>query len=122
MINRNVEKALDLLGVQVEREHPVGTSGDEEIGDEFGGNRYSRLIFPVLARITKVRDDGRDSIGACSSGRIDQDEELHQILVRRRASRLDDVDVAAPDIFVNFYSRFTVRKRTDDGIAQRSAY
>ena len=122
MINRNVEKALDLLGVQVKRKHPVRTGGDQEIGDELGGDRYSRLIFPVLARITKIGDDRRDSIGACSSGRIDQDEELHQILVRRRAGRLDDVNVAPPDIFVDFHSRFAIRKRTDDGVAQRSAH
>ncbi len=36
IIGRNVEEALDLPGVKIERQHAVGTGTGDEIGDELG--------------------------------------------------------------------------------------
>src|SRR5215469_11001754 len=122
MIDRDVEKALNLLSVQVERQYPVCTSRDEQIGDEFSGDGNSRLIFAILPGISKIWNNCRDPIGARTSGCINQNEELHQILIRGRAGRLHNVNVAPPNIFINFDPRFAIRKGTDHGLAEGSMH
>ena len=36
VIDRNIEEALDGIGMQVERDHPVGAGQRDDIGHEFG--------------------------------------------------------------------------------------
>ncbi len=36
IVGRNIEEALDLAGMQVEREHTVGAGLDDHIGHELG--------------------------------------------------------------------------------------
>ena len=38
----NVEEALDLAGVQIDRQHAVGARAGDEIGDELGRDRRAR--------------------------------------------------------------------------------
>ena len=52
----------------------IDAGGGEEIGDEFGGDGDARLIFAILASVTKERNDGGDSCGACPTGGVDHDE------------------------------------------------
>src|SRR3546814_3482426 len=42
IVGRNVEKALDLPGVQVDREHAVGARGGDEVGNEQIGRASCR--------------------------------------------------------------------------------
>ena len=36
VIDRDVEEALDLAGVEIDREHAVGARRGDEVGDELG--------------------------------------------------------------------------------------
>jgi hypothetical protein len=62
MIDRNVEEALDLLAVQIHREHAIGAGGHEQVGDELRGDGHARLVLAILAGVAVERHDGRDAL------------------------------------------------------------
>src|SRR5690606_25516271 len=99
VVDGDVEEALDLVRVQVHREHAVEARGGDQLGDELRGDRHARGTRPpVLARIAEVRDDGRDARRGGAPARIRHHEKLHQVLVGGRAGRLDDERLAAADV------------------------
>jgi phosphoribosylpyrophosphate synthetase len=49
MIHRDVEEPLQLVGVQVDREDPVGPGGRNKIGHQLGRDRHAAFVFAVLA-------------------------------------------------------------------------
>ena len=62
MVYRDVEKPLNLFAMEVHRHDPVGSGRDDQVGDQFGRDGHTRTLFSsILARITKVRNDGSDS-------------------------------------------------------------
>ena len=61
IIGRNVEKPLDLAGVQVDGQHAVGAGAGDEIGDQLGRNRRARAGLAVLPGIAEIGDDGGDA-------------------------------------------------------------
>src|ERR1019366_1911075 len=113
--NRNIEEDLDLLAVQIHREHAGGAGGHEQVGDEFGRDGYPGLVFAVLSRVAVKRHDGGDALGRGAARGVDHDEQLHQVMVRRRAGGLDDVDILAPDVFVDLYKRLAIGETGDRG-------
>ena len=56
---------------------------------------------------------GRDPRGARPSTGVDQDQQLHDVAVHRRPSRLDDEDVAAADVLVQLDADLAVREIAD---------
>ena len=119
MIDRNIEKALHLLRVQIHRQHAIHAGGGEKIGDQLGGDRHPRLVFAILPGVAKERDHRRDALGARPPGRVHHDEQLHQVLVGRRAGRLDDENIATADVLVDLDEGLAVRERADRGLAER---
>ncbi len=45
VVGRDIEEALDLPRMQVDREHPVGARLGDQIGDQFGRDRGARPAF-----------------------------------------------------------------------------
>jgi hypothetical protein len=119
MIHRDVEKALDLPCVQIHRQHAVRTGSNEQICHEFGGDRNARLILAILPGITIKRNDRGDSLRRRPAGCIDHDEQLNEVMIGRRAGRLDNENVLAPDVFVDLHERFSIRETGDGGITNR---
>ena len=78
VIDRHVEKALDLRCVQVHRNHMVTPSCLEHIGDQTSRDRRTTLVFLVLPCVEKVRDHGRHTARAGRLARIDHDKQLHE--------------------------------------------
>ena len=66
VIHRNVEIALNLGRVKVERQRAAGASGFEQVRDELRGNWNARLVFAVLAGVAVVRQHGSDAPGGCA--------------------------------------------------------
>src|SRR5690606_20190324 len=75
------KKALDLGGVQIEGQDAVGAGVGDEIGHQLG--RYGRAggRFPVLAGIAVIGQHGGDAAGRGSAHGVDQDQQLHQMVV-----------------------------------------
>jgi hypothetical protein len=64
VVGRDVEEALDLAGVQVERQHAVGAGDGDQVGDQLGRDRRARAGFAVLAGIAEIGDHSGDAAGA----------------------------------------------------------
>ena len=55
VVDREVEEALDLPGVQVDGDDTVGTRRGEQVGEETRGDRLASFRLPVLARVAVER-------------------------------------------------------------------
>ena len=64
VVDRHVEEALNLGGVQVHRQHAVGAGPRDQVGDELGRDRHAAFVFAVLPGVAEVGDDGGDPLGA----------------------------------------------------------
>ncbi len=84
MVHRNVEKALNLLRVQIHGQDAIGARRDQQIGHQLRGDRDARLIFAILARVAVERQHRGDARRAGPPQRIHHDEHLHQMVVGRR--------------------------------------
>src|SRR5262245_3571369 len=118
MVYRHIEESLNLPRMEVHREHPIGTGGADKVGHKFRRNRYTRLIFTVLACIAEIRDDCGDAIRGGPLERINNNQQLHKGIVDRLATRLHDKDVAPPYIFLNLNANFTVAEGPDRRLAK----
>ena len=101
IVGRDVEEALDLAGVEIDRKHPVGAGDGDQIGDQLGRDRRARAGLPVLPGIAEIGQDRGDPLGRGAAQRVDADQQLHQIVVGRIGGRLDDEHVLAADILVD---------------------
>ena len=93
VVDRKVEEALDLAGVQINRNDVVAAGDSEHVGDELRRDGRTGRVLLVHARVGEAGDDRRDAPRGRPLARRDEDEELHQVVVDVRAARLDDEDV-----------------------------
>jgi hypothetical protein len=119
VVGRDVEEALDLARVQVEREHAVEAGIGDQVRHELGGDRSPGRGFPILPRIAEIRDHGRDAARRGPAQRIGDDEELHQVVVRRSGRRLDDEDVLAAHVLADLDEDLHVREAADTRAGKR---
>jgi hypothetical protein len=95
VVDRDVEEALDLIGVQIHGQHAIGTRGTDHLRHQPGGDRHARgARTAVLPRIAEVGDDRGDALRRGPAQRVDHHQQLHQIVVGRRAGRLHHEHVA----------------------------
>ena len=95
VVDRTVEEALDLGGVQVDGHQPVGARGLEQVGDEPGRDRLTAAVLLVLAGVAVERHDHGDPLGRRPLERVDHEQLLHDPLVDRRGVALQHEGVAA---------------------------
>ena len=99
----------------------VGPGGDQEVGDQLGGDGHAGLVLAVLPGVTVKGQNGGDARGAGAAHRVHHDEQLHQVMVGGRAGGLDDEDILAADIFLDFDEGFAIGKGADGAFAQLHA-
>ena len=121
IVGRNVEEALDLPGMQIEREHAVGAGMGDEIGDELGRDRRARAGFAVLPGIAEIGDYRRDAPRRGAPQRVDDDQQFHQMVVGRERRRLDDENVGAAHVFLDFDENLHVGEAAHHRFGQRRA-
>jgi hypothetical protein len=63
VVDRAVEEALDLRGVQVDGHQPVGAGGLEHVGDQPRGDRLAAAVLLVLPGVGEERRDDGDPLG-----------------------------------------------------------
>ncbi len=114
MVNRNIEETLHLLCMQVHRQNAAHARGVQQICHELSRDRHTRLIFAVLARVSEKRNHGGDPIGAGAPRRVHHDEQLHQMLIGRWTSRLNDKNVVSANVLLDFHVSLAIRKRAND--------
>ena len=67
-VDRDIEKSLNLVGMQVHRHHAVDTCGHQHVGHQFGADRHAGTVFAVLARPAEVGHHGHDLVGRGAAG------------------------------------------------------
>jgi len=81
VVDGEVEKALDLAGVQVHGDHMVAAGDGEHVSDELGGDGRAALVLFVHACVWITWDDGGDAAGRGALARGNEYEELHEVIV-----------------------------------------
>ena len=119
MVDRNVEESLDRRRMEIDRQHAIRTGGREQVGQQLGADRLpaSRLLF--LARVGVVRNHRGDARCRGTLHRIEHDQQLHDVLVHRRAERLDDEHVRPAHVLLQPDPRLPVAPAGDLGPAER---
>ena len=87
--------------MQVDGDQAVGAGGGDQVGDQLGADRGALLHLAVLARVAEVRGDGDDGAGRGALERVDHHQQLHQVVVDRRAGRLHHEAVHAADVLAD---------------------
>lgn len=87
------EKALDLVGVQVEGHVAVRAGHFDHISHQARRDRHARLVFLVRAGVAQVWHHGRDARGGIQAQGLDHDKQFHQVAVNGNGSGLDDVAI-----------------------------
>ena len=64
VVDRAVEEALDLVGVQVDGDQPVGAGGLEQVGHQPRRDRLAAAVLLVLAGVAVERHHDGDPLGA----------------------------------------------------------
>ena len=81
VVDGEVEKTLDLAGMQVHGDHMVAASDSEHVGDELGGDGGATLVLFVHACVRIAWNDGGDATGRGALARGNEDQEFHQVIV-----------------------------------------
>src|SRR3546814_14854889 len=79
-------------------------------------------LVPYTTRfrsIAEIGNDRRDAAGRSAAQRVDRNQQLHQVVVRRIAGRLDDEDVLAAHVLENLDEHLHVGEAADRGMRQR---
>ena len=122
VVHRDVEEALDLVGVQVHGQHPVRAGTGDQVGHQLGGDGVAGLGLAVLAGVAEVGDDGGDAPGGGPAEGVDHDEQFHEVVVHRRAGGLNDEYIGAADGLIDGDVVFPIGKRAHLGVPQLGAH
>ena len=119
MVHRNRKETLDLGGVQVQRQRPVGARLLQQVCHQLGGNGDARLALFVLTGVAVVGNHGRDARRRSPLEGVDYQQQLHQVDVHRMASGLHHKDVGSANVLVDANASLAVAELVHRGLAQR---
>jgi len=118
-IPRNIEKSLDLSGMQIHQNIAIRAGHFDHIGHQFGCDRHARLIFLIGPGIAKIRDDRRNAGGGIQLERLNQNQQLHQIAMNRSGSGLNHIAILAPNAASQLNKKIFIGELDDLSLAQR---
>src|SRR4029079_6923750 len=101
VVGRNIEEALNLAGVQIERHHAVGAGTGNQVGDQLCRDRCAWTGFAVLPCVSVVGDHGGDAARRRTPQRVDDNQQLHEVVVGREGGRLDHKNVGTTHVFLD---------------------
>jgi hypothetical protein len=121
IVRRDVEEALDLAGMQFQRQYAVRAGGGDQVGHQLSRDRRARAGLAVLAGIAEIGDDGGDPARRAAAQGIDDHQQFHQIVVRGKTGRLDDENILTAHVFKDLDKDLLVRKTPDCRFGQGHA-
>src|SRR5208283_4566901 len=119
VVNRNIEKALYLGCMQINSYDPVRPCRCKQVSHQLRRNRDSRLDFSVLSGIAVIWYNSSYPARRSPFQSINDKEQFHDVLINRKAGRLDHENVASPYILVNLDRYFTITECIHGGVGQR---
>ena len=117
MIDRDIEEALDLVGMQVDGDDTVATRRLKHVGHKLGTDAHTRLVFPVLTSPTKIRYDSYHLISTGTTSRVNHKQQLHKV-VCRRTSGLNKIDAVSAHRLFKSYRILSVREMLNIDLAK----
>src|SRR5262249_13052455 len=88
-------------------------------GNQLGGDRHTAHVLAVLTGVAVI---GKDHSGPGCAGPLEavqHDQQLHEVLIDRRAGRLNQEDIAAAHILLDAYGDLTIREIGQRHLAER---
>ena len=96
--------------MQIERDYLINTGPLDEIGYEPAHHRCAPPASFVAPSIAEIRRNPRNTRRGRAPARIRNAKNFHQVLIYRRAGRLNDKDATPPDRFLKTNVDFGVGK------------
>ena len=110
VVHREVEEALDLGGVQVQRDHTIGSGHFDRIGADTGSDGDPGFVLLVPLGIAKIGHNDRHRLGTGALQRINPEEKFHEIVISRKDGRLHEIHVAPTDIVFDPHEQIPLRE------------
>lgn len=107
IVNRDIEKALNLRCMQVHRYDMVTTTLLQHVCHQLRRNRRAAFVFLVLPRIREQRNHRRDAFCARNLAGMHHDAELHERCVDIAIPCIDDVYIVFADGLCDPYRRLS---------------
>ena len=122
VIDRDIEEALNLRGVQVHGHDALGARDLEQVGDDLGRDRLAAFGLLVLLGIAVIGNDRGDARGRGAPQRVDHQQQFHErvvdaVAVGRFADRLNDEDFRTAHVFADFDAPFFVFELRNERLA-----
>ena len=119
IVHGDVEESLDLVGVQVHRQDPVHAGLADQLCHQFGRDRHPVCARPaILPGVSEVRYERGHLRRRGPLHGVGHDQQLHQVLVHRRAGGLHQVNLAPPNVFHDLDHDFAVAEAANVHSAQ----
>lgn len=112
VVNGDVEIPLDLGGMEVHGDDPVGPGCHQHIGDQLATDGHPGAVLSVLSRIPIIRDHGNHLIRRSPTGSVDHQEQLHQILNRGKRALYEE-NIVAPNTFQKDWTNLAIAEALD---------
>jgi hypothetical protein len=78
VIDRDVEKALQLRGMQIDDQRAVRARCGQQISHQLRGNRNPRFVLSILPSVTKIGNHRGNPPSRSPFQRVDHQQQLHQ--------------------------------------------
>ena len=91
----------------------------DQVGDQLGRDRRAGPGFAVLPGVAEIGDHRGDAPRRGAAQRVDDDQQLHQVVVGRKGRRLDDEDVLAADVLLDLDEDLHVGEAPHHRLRQR---
>jgi hypothetical protein len=118
MVHRDIEKSLDLLGMEIHGHDAIRPRRHQQVRHQLGRDGHPGLVLAILPAVPVERDDRGDARRRRPLARIDHDQHFHDRLVRRITRGLDDKHILTANVVYNFDKDLTVREAADLHIRQ----
>ena len=120
VVDGNVEEALNLTRMQIDRQHAVGPRFGDEIGNQLGCDGRARRVLAILPCVAEIRNHRRYAARRGALERVDDDQKLHEAVIRGTGGWLNNEDILAAHVVVDFDPYFRIGKLLDPRIRNRS--
>ncbi|MCY1376113.1 hypothetical protein D9M69_635820 [compost metagenome] len=105
--------------MQVDGEHAVDADHGQHVGHHLGADRHAGgARTAVLAGIAEVGHHGGDPGRRGTAEGVGHHHQFHQVVVGRRTGRLDDEDILAANVLVDFRTDFAVGELADGSVTE----
>ena len=120
MIDRDIEKSLDLAGMKIHCQNPPHTDNHQHFSHNFSCYGHTRGNFSILPGISIIWQNSCNPSGRGTAQCVNHDYQFHQVIVYRSTCRLNDKHIRSPHILPNLNKYLTVTESSDLNFRQRN--